>query len=86
MSRTIQDELLKDFSTAGSPASDDPNINNTTGAKVPRAVANWDEVPRLGSTENAGLTSSLPEQVTQSEIADENERLWGNIGPAKDGE
>ena len=82
MSRTIQDELLKDFSTAGLPASDDPNINHTTGARVPRAIGLPSELPSLFAGEHTAGESNLPMQVSQREILRQNESRGDNMWTA----
>lgn len=84
----MRDELLKDFGTAGLGASDDPNINNTTGASVPRTIGLPSELPSLFSGENAGPLSNLPMQVTQAESLRINQSRGDNMwtAPRGDGE
>jgi hypothetical protein len=53
----------------------------------PRAVARWEDVPKLGATTNYGPQSSLPDSVDGSSLVQESLRRCENIlSPADRGE
>jgi hypothetical protein len=53
----------------------------------PRAVAPWEDVPKLGATTNYGPPSSLPDAVDASTIARQSLARCGNVfAPADRGE
>jgi hypothetical protein len=52
-----------------------------TGAREPRAVANWDDVPRIPAQTYTPPPTNLPESVSAAQIATENRDRWYNIGP-----
>jgi hypothetical protein len=77
-----RDELIKNFGTAGLPASSgDPNINDTTGARASFPSGEPSTLPSLFAGEYSAPPSNLPEQVSQATIASENRERWHNIGP-----
>ena len=75
----VRDELTQNFGTGGPGASGDPDINNTTGVTVPRAIGLPSELPSLLQGENAGPPCNLPEQVSQKTILSENEGRGDNM-------
>jgi hypothetical protein len=93
MGRTIRDELIRNFEQSPAPASNnasaarpDDASGSPSGGREPNAVYGLPrELPSLFQGENPGPLTTLPESVSAAQIADENERLWGNIGPAKKG-
>lgn len=78
----IRDELLKDFGTAGLPASSDPNINNTTGARQATGEETFPFTPRP-VPEYKALPTNLPETVSVGETV-RRSLASTNIGPAED--
>jgi hypothetical protein len=83
MMATLKDELIKHFSPAGLPNSDDPNINNTVGARQSTGESTPPFPPT--ATEYKQPPTTLPTQVSQSEILAQNENRGDNMWTAKDG-
>ena len=86
MSRTIQDELGRNFSEATAPVNTfasaaEPN-DNTYPAAVPRAIGLPSELPSLLADEYQPLSSNLPEQVPAATVAQESMARMYNVGPA----
>jgi hypothetical protein len=79
----MKDELIKHFSTAGLPDSGDPHLNQTTGARVNTGIRTA-PFP-LTATEYKQPPTTLPTQVSQSEILAQNESRANNVWTAKDG-
>jgi hypothetical protein len=79
----MKDELIKHFGTAGLPNSDDPHLNQTTGARVNTGIRTA-PFPSV-ATEYKQPPTTLPTQVSQSEILAHNESRANNVWTAKDG-
>jgi len=67
------------------PSSAQPSDveNQPKGARSPRTIVDFAELPSLFQGENAGPPTALPESVSAAQIADENRARWGNLGPTE---
>jgi hypothetical protein len=79
-----RDDLLKNFGTAGLPDSDDPHINHTVGARVNIGESTAPFPPT--ATEYKQPPTTLPTQVSQSEILAHNKKRGNTPWSSEGGE
>jgi hypothetical protein len=81
---TLKDELFKHFNTAGLPDSGDPHLNQTTGARVNTGIRTAPFPPT--ATEYKQPPTTLPTQVSQSEILAHNKKRGNTPWSSEGGE